>query len=137
MPDADLDNLIQKLRSLSTTKRHLVSHLVDRLNVDTDSALTTPSEPFDHAFVSRFGEILQTHHALSNQPFTKDKFEWAMVEAFKGMGRKAEHGPPGLAGYDIEVDGHKWSLKTQADRSIKPDSLHISKFMEMGKGGMG
>jgi type II restriction enzyme len=40
-------------------------------------------------------------------------------------------------GHDIEINGIKVSLKTQADNSIKIDRLHISKFMELGKGKWG
>jgi type II restriction enzyme len=37
-------------------------------------------------------------------------------------------------GHDLTVDGVRFSLKTQADKGIREDEIHISKFMELGKG---
>src|SRR5690606_10215301 len=37
-------------------------------------------------------------------------------------------------GHDLTVDGVAWSLKTQGNRGINKNYLHISKFMELGKG---
>ena len=37
-------------------------------------------------------------------------------------------------GHDLTVDDVPWSLKTQGDKNIREDLLHISKFMELGKG---
>ncbi len=34
----------------------------------------------------------------------------------------------------MTIDGIKMSLKTQADKTITEDLIHISKFMELGKG---
>jgi hypothetical protein len=85
-------------------------------------------------FVHRFGDALRLHHLFSHEPFTKDKFEHAMVAALNQSGHKATLAPRGNPGHDLTVGEERWSLKTQADRSIKRDSLHISKFMELGKG---
>ena len=72
---------------------------------------------------------------MSNQPFTKDKFEYALIQAFQSCGVKAEDsGSRTRAGYDVMVEGVRWSLKTQADKGINPDEIWISKYMEMGKG---
>jgi type II restriction enzyme len=40
----------------------------------------------------------------------------------------------GNPGHDITIRGVPFSLKTQAEQSIKEGFLHISKFMELGKG---
>jgi type II restriction enzyme len=48
--------------------------------------------------------------------------------------RFAELAPKGNPGHDITIDRIPCSLKTQADANIKEDTLHISKFMELGKG---
>ena len=37
-------------------------------------------------------------------------------------------------GHDLTVGTVRWSLKTQGDKKIKRDKLHISKYMELGKG---
>lgn len=84
-----------------------------------------------------FGDFLRVHHCFSKLPFTKDKFEYALEEVLRISGVKAELAPTGNPGYDISIEGVPVSLKSQADKSIKPDYLHISKFMELGKGEWG
>lgn len=85
-------------------------------------------------FAFRFGDVLRLHHHFSAEPFTKDKFEHAMVAVLNQTGHRAELARRGNRGHDLTVDGQRWSLKTQADRAIKRQFLHISKFMELGKG---
>jgi len=86
------------------------------------------------AFVRSFGDILRIHHYFSREPFTKDKFEHALERTLNYCGIKSKLAPRGHSGYDIIINGKRVSLKTQADKSIKRDSIHISKFMELGKG---
>ena len=45
--------------------------------------------------------------------------------------------PKGNPGHDITINGVRFSLKTQADKQLKVHRLHISKFMELGKGHWG
>lgn len=84
--------------------------------------------------VDSLGDALRIHHMFSLEPFTKDKFEYAMVAALRQTGVMATKAPRGNRGHDLTVGAEKWSLKTQADAGIRRDSLHISKFMELGKG---
>jgi hypothetical protein len=74
------------------------------------------------------------HREASAEPFTKDKFEHATVDILNRTGQKAELARCGNPGHDLTVDRERWSLNTQADRAIKKYTLHISKFMELGKG---
>ena len=85
-------------------------------------------------FVTHFGDFLRVSHCLSSQPVSKDKFEYAMEEVYRSIGYQADRSTNCLPGQDITVNGENWSLKTQADRSIREDKIHISKFMELGKG---
>ena len=43
----------------------------------------------------------------------------------------------GNRGHDVIIDATKYSLKTQADKSIKNEFIWISKYMELGKGEWG
>ena len=81
-----------------------------------------------------FGDALMIHHAFSNEPFTKDKFEYAIVSTAKLVGIEADFAPRGNRGHDLVIGSTKYSLKTQADKSIKKDIIWISKYMELGKG---
>lgn len=80
------------------------------------------------------GDILKLHHTFSREAFTKDKFEYALERVLNLCGKSAQLALRGNPGHDITINGVKTSLKTQADRSIRAHSLHISKYMELGKG---
>jgi hypothetical protein len=78
--------------------------------------------------------VLRIHHVFSAEPFTKDKFEYALVQVVKWRGVEASLAPKGNPGHDATIGSTRVSLKTQADKSIKKEELWISKFMELGKG---
>jgi type II restriction enzyme len=81
------------------------------------------------------GDALRIHHAFSRQPLSKDRFEFALERSLNRAGIEAELvGSRTNRGHDITIRGIPVSLKTQADKSIRLKSLHISKFMELGKG---
>lgn len=83
----------------------------------------------------RIGDALQIHHAFSRQALTKDKFEFALESALQKAGVSAELVENRTnRGHDITIAGVPVSLKTQADANIRRDSMHISKFMELGQG---
>jgi len=94
-----------------------------------------PSSDFvDDCLLYTLGDLIRVHHAFSKGPFTKDKFEYALEKAENLCGVRAELASSGNPGHDITVSGVKISLKTEAERKIHSDRLHISKFMELGKG---
>jgi type II restriction enzyme len=92
------------------------------------------SDIVNECFLNYFGDTLKLHHTFSKEAFTKDKFEYALERITNLCGNSAQLAPRGNPGHDITIDGKKISLKTQADRSIRIEKLHISKFMELGKG---
>ena len=81
------------------------------------------------------GDGLRLHHAFSRQSLTKDKFEFAFEAALKRGGFAAELTKSRTnPGRDILIDSVPVSLKTEAADNIQLESLHISKYMELGKG---
>lgn len=94
-----------------------------------DSDVVTP------CVLEDFGDALRIHHCFSGEPFSKDKFEYALERVLNLCGvptrRVDSRTNPG---HDITIDGQRFSLKTQADKSLKRERIHISKFMELGKG---
>ncbi len=109
----------------SVTFQFLRPHNFERL---PDSDLIN-----DHLLQS-IGDGLRIHHCFSSQPLTKDKFEYLLETAAKESGMVAKRAPRGNPGYDLIINEELLSLKTQADQKIKEEQLHISKFMELGKG---
>ena len=87
--------------------------------------------------LQEFGDTLRIHHCFSNEPFTKDKFEHALVRVFGICGKAAQFARRGNPGHDVTIESVAFSLKTQAAANTRTDSIHISKFMELGKGEWG
>jgi len=91
--------------------------------------------PDDRA-LRMFGDTLKVHHGLfAAEPFRRERFEYALRRIAAAGGREVER--PGSAthpGYDVRVDGERWSLKTQANSAIRRDLIWVSKWMELGKG---
>jgi len=99
--------------------------------------LVNDSDLFDTAVLENFGEAMRVHHSFSAEPFSKDKFEYVLVKVLTMSGHTASLAPKGNPGHDATADDVRLSLKTQADKGIKEDTLWISKFMELGKGRWG
>ncbi len=129
-----LEDLIGILRDLSPSQLEVVRTAAKAVAAPIDVYVNDESDIFDMDLADRFGIRLVSHHATSDEAFTKDKFEHALNGLLVEGGRKASMAPRGNPGHDMTVDDERWSLKTQADLSIKRSAIHISKFMELGKG---
>ncbi|MGO8757774.1 MAG: hypothetical protein ACLQG3_06580 [Terracidiphilus sp.] len=104
-------------------------HLPHEFHRKEDSDLVTP------AVLEMLGDALRIHHAFSRQALSKDRFEFALERSLNRAGVQAELVENRTnRGHDITIKGIPVSLKTQADASIRENSLHISKFMELGRG---
>lgn len=125
--------LIEAMPVLTLGQLHWVKRVVEVFGTDHRYTVTK-SDIFDETVLRNFGDAMRVHHSFSAEPFSKDKFEYVLVEVLKISGRKAVLAPKGNPGHDVTVDGIKISLKTQADKGIKEHLLWVSKFMELGKG---
>lgn len=131
----DVARLAAALANLSDAQRAVIGLLIESFDqADLRYTVNAQSDFADDAFGTEFGDLLVIHHVLSQESFTKDKFEHGLAGVLRRLGHDAELAPRGNPGEDVHVDGELWSLKTQADAGIKPDAIHISKFMELGKG---
>lgn len=134
MDSAERDSLLGAISRLRDDQLELIEAQVRALVSPVSISLDANSDLIDEELAVHLGDVLKLHHVLSNEPFTKDKFEFALVAAAQRSGHVAEMAPRGNPGWDVTIDGARISLKTQADRNIKRDAIHISKFMELGKG---
>lgn len=96
--------------------------------------LNESSDILNKEVADYFGNALMFHHCFSVESFSKDKFEYVLEQSFTQNNKNAKRAPKGNPGHDINIEEAKFSLKTQADRNIKIGIVHISKFMELGKG---
>jgi len=95
----------------------------------------TNGDIFKEDFFEIFGDKLITHHFSSKQPLTKTLFEHAFNDSLNESGvtsfmAESRTNP----GHDLTIDGVKVGLKTEAARNISKSHIHVSKWMELGKG---
>ena len=133
MKQERLARLTESLKSLSEGQLKLVESAIAVFGFPhvfrqhSDALLT--AEMF-----ADFGDALRLHHAFSAEPFTKDKFEFLLWKTFVARGVDAALATKGNPGHDLRIGSDRFSLKTQADKSVKADHIWISKFMELGRG---
>src|ERR1043166_8244843 len=121
------------IEAIPESRLRWIERVVDILNCP-HKFVTKNEKLMIEKWVLTFGDALMIHHAFSNEPFTKDKFEHALVNTGKLIGINTDFAPRGNRGHDVVIDSLKYSLKTQADKLIKADSIWISKYMELGRG---
>jgi hypothetical protein len=124
------------MKSLSDSQKELISKVEEAFISPYGSKVLNIQAAFiSDSIYECFGDSLKIHHVFSYEPFTKDKFEYALVRAFNRNGILAEMALSRASrGHDVTINGVKFSLKTQADATIREDRIHISKYMELGKG---
>ncbi len=132
-----IQRLIAAIPDLGNYRLQLVDRVVVAFNQPKDFKRDSKSSLITPEVLEDFGDILRMHHCLSHEPFSKDKFEYALECVLKEAGIAATMAPRGQRGFDIEVAGEKFSLKTEAAKAIRENTIHISKFMELGGGTWG
>lgn len=126
--------IIAKLARLSGGQLALLESIVETFQQPIQAWRSEQSDIVDAPFLEAFGDILQLHHSLSDDYLDKYRFEAAMCRVYRAIGKSCDRSQRNHPGHDITVEGTAWSLKTQGDANIKSNILHISKFMELGKG---
>lgn len=134
-----IDGLLLLLQGLNDNQLALVGDVAKQFGTPhefsfNDLPLKNGRSLMTPGIVDDLGDIIRLHHSFSHEPFSKDKFEYALERVQKLHGRKAALAPRGNRGYDLEIEGERFSLKTEASQGIKLDTIHISKFMELGGG---
>jgi hypothetical protein len=130
-----LKKLCAALEGLTEVQLSYITELVEEFTTPYIQIERWEESPLvDECLLHNFGDILRIHHTISNEPFTKDKFEYALERTANICGKKASLTARGAPGHDLIINGWRFSLKTQANKEIRSERLHISKFMELGKG---
>lgn len=135
------DNLTRIVK-LSKALENLTNHQLDYLEKIVkefekpylERYFNPYSDFVDDCVLNNLGDAIRIHHCFSSGPFSKDKFEYALNAVLNYCGIYSTLSRNGLPGYDIEFKGQKVSLKTEAEAKISKTKIHISKFMELGKG---
>jgi hypothetical protein len=132
-----LFNLCTSLKDLTDGQVGWVEKVLEQFHNHADFIRLKSPDIVNDCILQDFGDALRINHCFSREAFTKDKFEYALERVANIYGIKAKLAPRGNPGHDITINTIRFSLKTQADKGINPRFLHISKFMELGKGQWG
>lgn len=129
--------LIAEIPVLNDYRLEIVQNMVQVFSQPWSTMREPDSDIISESALMDFGDVLRIHHCFSREPFSKDKFEFALEAILRASGVAATLAPRGRRGYDISIAGLNVSLKTEAARAIRSEMLHISKFMELGGGQWG
>ncbi len=135
LPHDLLSGLSHQVQDLTEAQLEWVVRIVAQFKKPHSFISLNPHGIFNQEWVEHFGNILMVHHSMSEAPFTKEKFEYAFMFSSIKSGLSANKSLNRTnRGHDVTINGVPISLKTQADAGIREDSIHISKFMELGTG---
>lgn len=127
--------LASELLNLSSSQLEWVQGVIDQFQLPCGYEREASSDIITPEVLERVGDALRIHHAFSRQALSKDRFEFALERALKLSGISADLETSRTnRGHDITINGVPVSLKTEAAAAIKRDSIHISKWMELGRG---
>lgn len=135
MTEEEAVALARLLRLLTPSQRDWIKSVMAQLQLPHTFQRDAASDWVNDEVLQRMGDALRVHHALSRQPLSKDRFEYAFKRALILSGI-----PAALVAsrtnrrHDITIAGVPVSLKTEAAANIKQDVIHVSKWMELGKG---
>jgi type II restriction enzyme len=129
-----IEAIIERLNRLRAGQLTAIEAAIASFEIPVQIWVNPESDLVNAEFAETMADVLLAHHATSLEPFTKDKSEYALVRISTDLGRDAAKSPRTYPGDDITIDGVRYSVKTQADSGIDETALHISKFMELGKG---
>jgi Type II site-specific deoxyribonuclease len=129
------DSLVQDLSALTPSQQEWVHGVIMQFRLPFSYWRNPQSDFITEGVIERVGDALRIHHAFSRQPLTKDRFEFAFERALALCQVPAQLVTSRTnRGHDITINGVPVSLKTEAARNIQRDRIHISKWMELGRG---
>ncbi|MCC6141595.1 MAG: restriction endonuclease [Nitrospira sp.] len=129
-----VERLLTVIPGLSDYRLNLIDRIVEVFSLPRDYWKSKTSGLISERVLEDFGDVLRLHHCFSREPFSKDKFEYVLESVLKADGIDAALAQRGQRGYDIRIKGENFSLKTEAAKAIRLNTIHISKFMELGGG---
>lgn len=133
--EKDIVEIVDALRHLTPTQQQWIKATILAFGVSRKYWHALDSDFVTQAVLENFGDRLLSHHAGSRQALSKDRFEFAFEAALNDSGISAQLVKSRTnRGHDLTVAGTPVSLKTEAAANIKEDFIHVSKWMELGKG---
>jgi len=98
-----IQRLIAAIPELSSYRLQLVDKVVGVFQTPKKFSRDRNSNLITIQVLEDFGDVLRLHHAFSREPFSKDKFEYALERVLIESRFAANLAPRGIRGYDIEI----------------------------------
>jgi type II restriction enzyme len=131
----DLGEILEALDRLTPAQQAWVKSVIHAFGAACHFWRAPDSDVVTDAVLACLGDRLLSHHAGSRQALSKDRFEFALESALNISGIPAQLVKSRThRGQDIDIRGVPVSLKTEAAANIKDDTIHVSKWMELGRG---
>jgi len=133
--EKEISELVDAIRRLTPKQQQLIKTTILAFGAPRKYWCAADSDIISQAVLDNLGDRLLSHHAGSRQALSKDRFEFALEAALNASGIIAELVKSRTnRGHDLTIAGTPVSLKTEAAANIKEDSIHVSKWMELGEG---
>lgn len=131
----DIDEIIEAFLRMTPSQQQWVKSVMNAFDNQYEFERASDSDVVTDAVLASFGDRLLSHHAGSRQALSKDRFEFAFESVLNAAGIHAQLVKSRTnRGHDINICGIPVSLKTEAAANIKDNLIHISKWMELGRG---
>ncbi|MGI5165578.1 hypothetical protein ACQEU3_14570 [Spirillospora sp. CA-253888] len=127
-----IDEIVSGLRLLTQKQLELVAGMVKSFHIPVDYFPGQSTKIVDEVFAEEMSNQLSLHHSSQESPLNKKPFEYVMKQCLIAQGHsEADLNPaPGVSAYDVFGNNERWSLKTEAARSLSATQLKIEKLSE-------
>jgi len=116
--------------SVTEAEERRLKEFIDALRTPCKTQMHPDSHWNSDEFESEFRSKLLTHHCFMGSPLFQESFDSAFMAACLRAGHRVEEAPPGKRFWDVMVDGRRISLKSTKAKSLRRNTLHISKLTE-------
>lgn len=131
----NLSQLPLDVASLTASQKAWIHAFVQQFKMPHMFTRNDASDLVSDLVLENIGDLLRIHHAMSKRSLSKAPFEYAFEKALQLSGLPARLADSSTnPGYDMTIGTSRISLKTEAAKNVRENVLHISKWMEMGKG---
>lgn len=135
LSEKEIREIVEALRRLTPAQQTWVKSAIHAFGAACQFDRAPDSDVVTDAVLAFLGDRLLSHHAGSRQALSKDRFEFTFESALNASGIPAQLVKSRTnRGHDMTIRGIPVSLKTEAAANIKDESLHVSKWMELGRG---
>jgi len=126
----DIEEAVEALRGLTPIQVEVLTGIIAKF-AEEQKHEHLCTDFLDVDAFEYFSTRLAAHHASSGVALKKENFEHILEHSFKRSGHEASlTGSMVNRGADLEVEGHAYSLKTEAAKGLNQKKITISKLME-------